>query len=496
MDFQLGNATVLTAGAMYQRINETPDYYGVPMIEPQSNTSLMPRGSFLGFDWSKNVYKKTNLFMDVEHYFSDDWKLTGKLNHVKNNADTRYGYIGSSATGLGGLSTRGQRLPTNWQNRFVNEGEQIGVQVNLNGTYSLLGRKHDFFSGYTYSYESTDADRRQFNIAGQFDPFTFGGQGLPEPNWNQGSGYWMQMDYTDKIISNALMLGTRFNATDRLHVIARTRYTMWRVGGIENYHWFNGRVDNDPSTYYGRKRNRFVPYLGITFDLDDSSSLYASYTSIFKPNSAKDRDGRYLKPVLGNNIEVGWKAGWMDGRLNTTLALFNIDQKNRSVSVRDPISNRSYNQPIGNVRSRGLDAEVSGEVAPGLKVVTGYTYNNSKYRQTSRYTAGMNYSKHTPRHMLRMHGSYRLPGAASQWTVGAGMSVQSKTNSLWNVPQGGYAIFNANAQYQINPNMELALIVKNLGDRVYFENNRVRTTGINNFYGQPRTVTLNFLWKM
>ena len=149
----------------------------------------MPRGSFLGFDWSKNVYKKTNLFMDVEHYFSDDWKLTGKLNHVKNNADTRYGYIGSSATSFGGLSTRGQRLPTNWQNRFVNEGKQIGVQVNLNGTYSLLGRKHDFFSGYTYSYESTDADRRQFNIAGQFDPFTFGGQGLSEPNWNQGSGY-------------------------------------------------------------------------------------------------------------------------------------------------------------------------------------------------------------------------------------------------------------------------------------------------------------------
>ena len=51
-------------------------------------------------------------------------------------------------------------------------------------------------------------------------------------------------------------------------------------------------------------------------------------------------------------------------------------------------------------------------------------------------------------------------------------------------------------RYPINPNMELALIVNNLANRSDFENNKVRTMGINNFYGQPRTVTLHFLWKM
>lgn len=98
--------------------------------------------------------------------------------------------------------------------------------------------------------------------------------------------------------------------------------------------------------------------------------------------------------------------------------------------------------------------------------------------------------------MLRLYTSYRLPVAGEQWSVGAGLNAQSKTDSLYNMPQGGYAIFNANARYPINPNMELALIVNNLANRSYFENNKVRTMGINNFYGQPRTVTLHFLWKM
>ena len=306
------------------------------------------------------------------------------------------------------------------------------------------------------------------------------------------------MAYSDKITSNALMLGTRLNPAERLHVIAGTRYTSWRVSGYEDYQWYTGRVDNDPTAFYSRKRHRFTPYLGVTFDLDDSSSLYASYTSIFKPNASKDREGRYLKPVLGNNIEVGWKAGWMGGRLNTTLALFNIDQKNRSVSVQDNLTGRYYNQPIGNVRSRGLDAEISGQITSRWQMVAGYTFNTSQYRRTesSSRAEGMNYSRHTPRHMLRLYTSYRLPVAGEQWSVGAGLNAQSKTDSLYNVPQGGYAIFNANARYQINQNMELALIVNNLANRSYFENNKVRTMGINNFYGQPRTVTLNFLWKM
>lgn len=43
-----------------------------------------------------------------------------------------------------------------------------------------------------------------------------GPTGLPEPNWDSGANYWMKMAYSDKITSNALMLGTRLNPAERL----------------------------------------------------------------------------------------------------------------------------------------------------------------------------------------------------------------------------------------------------------------------------------------
>ena len=71
-----------------------------------------------------------------------------------------------------------------------------------------------------------------------------------------------------------------------------------------------------------RRKNRFVPYFGITYDITPSQSVYASYTSIFKPNSNKDINERYLKPVVGNNYEIGWKGEWFNRKLNTSVALF------------------------------------------------------------------------------------------------------------------------------------------------------------------------------
>lgn len=295
------------------------------------------------------------------------------------------------------------------------------------------------------------------------------------------------------------MLGTRFNPSDSLHLLLGTRWTSWKSRGMEDYGWWNGRIDNDPTFYSTVKRSRFVPYAGLTWDFHPNHSLYASYTSIFDPNSAKDRNGNVLDPVLGHNYEIGWKSSWHDGRLNTALSLFQIDQKNRSISVLDPVTNRRYNEPVGHVRSRGLDAEVSGSLTDNWKLFAGYTYNRSKFvlgADTGSFTTGRNFSEHTPAHMFRLYTSYRLPGSASKWTVGGGISAQSRTNSLWHIRQGGYALFNANVQYAINDRMKLSLIGTNLTDRRVYENNRVRTAGVNNFYIEPRNVMLKFSWQM
>jgi len=340
------------------------------------------------------------------------------------------------------LPAGGKLNTQNFQN-YQNNGHQATVQLNLNGKYDLFGRKHDVFLGYTYSRENNDTTWRRIRNSRAYDPRTFTGGEQAEPNW---ANYNDRTFYHSRITSNSLMLGTRLNVLDNLHIIAGT--------------------------------------------------------SIFKPNNAKDINERYLKPVVGNNYEIGWKGEWFNRKLNTSVALFQIDQKNRSVQVYFPTLNKWYNENVGHVRSRGLDLEISGSLTENWKIFAGYTLNNSKYMRgengrnsVSPYLQGANYSRHTPKHIFRLHTSYDLPWGGRKWTVGGGVSAQSKTSSLGYVKQGGYALWHANVKYTPSENLQFSLIADNLFNKRYFENNKVRYNGINNYLGEPRNISLKVDWK-
>lgn len=89
------------------------------------------------------------------------------------------------------------------------------------------------------------------------------------------------------------------------------------------------------------------------------------------------------------------------------------------------------------LQSRGLDAEISGKLTDQWQMFAGYTYNTRKYTETIGSTLkGSDFNKQTPKNMLRLYTSYRLPGAAEKWTVGLGMSTQSGTSSGWDVKNG------------------------------------------------------------
>ena len=496
MDAQLDDNTKLTWGGLYQRKISTPDDWGIPMGVNGSDSGL-PRDTFLSYDWSRNRARKINLFAEVEHHFSDDWKLTGTLNYNNNHSLKRNGGIYSGATSYAGWTTGGV-LPSGWLGRYDRNEKQFTIKTNLNGKYRLLGQEHDVFFGYTYNHKSSGGERRQFRHLRSYDPSSFRGNEVAEPNWYAGTP-WMLWDYDNTERSHSLMAGTRFNPTEKLHILAGTRYTNMTTKSVVDYHYTSGAVDNDPDSVTRRKHHRFIPYFGITYDITPHHSIYASYTSIFKPNGYKDRHERYLPPVLGNNYEIGWKGEWYQGKLNASVALFNIVQKNRSVQVYDNIMSRWYYEPVGRVRSRGVDMEISGKLTDDWQLFAGYTLNNSKYLDAENrgaIPAGTNFSKHTPRHMFRLYTSYRLPGAANKWTIGGGVTAQSETSSLADVKQGGYALFNANVQYSFNDNMKLSLIGSNLTDRRVYENQKTRQNGINNYLIEPRNFVLKFDWKL
>ncbi len=328
--------------------------------------------------------------------------------------------------------------------------------------------------------------------------------------------------YVNKNKTHTVTLSTRFNATDKLHFLlggslvhyntSQSKDMPVRYGQpLSNFQLAaNNKIDQDHYTAR-MKGHKFTPYAGVTYDLNENQSLYASYTQIFKQQDNVDVTTKTtLPPLLGSNYEIGWKGSFFNQRLNSSVALFTLEQKNRTVVdftfVPDSTGLRGSFQtiakPIGKVVSKGVELELSGSLSENWQLFLGYTYNKSKYKNADEVNAARleknakadpyNFSNFTPVQMLRIATSYHIPN--SHWTIGGGVSAQSPTSSLYGIRQAGYALWDANVQYELNPHAKVGLIVSNLFDKTYFENNYNRTRGMNNFYGRPRTFLMKLSW--
>ena len=80
VEADIGENSKATVGGLYQRVKNTPDFYGVLM--GNGFDLNMPRDTYLGAPWNYSRFYKRNLFAEFEHQFNDNWKLSSKLNYV------------------------------------------------------------------------------------------------------------------------------------------------------------------------------------------------------------------------------------------------------------------------------------------------------------------------------------------------------------------------------------------------------------------------------
>ncbi|MDO4636776.1 MAG: TonB-dependent siderophore receptor [Lautropia sp.] len=493
-DQTLGDGTRVTVGGLLQNQHDTPDPYGLP-LSATGNDLHLPRDTFLGMRWNKGRYRKQNAFVEIDHYLDDNWNLNAKLDYRRTYSVQAYASLAGSGGPGGGISADGL-LPLDGIERYDHAGNQLSFQLNLNGAFDALGRRHEAFVTYSYSRERLNIrDRSEDTVDRSFNIYSFTGYEVAEPDWSTYDG---QSFVHNNFNTHGLAGGVRLNPADGWHILLATRYNAWHRDYAYLYNTRNGQADTRAPTLVDVRKNRFVPYAGLTYDLDRYSSVYLNYSSVFRYSVNVGANGQPLPPTLGRNYEVGWKSARHDGHLNLAVALFRVDQDNTAVNSRQRLNDgtrRFYWIPL-TLRSQGLDAEVSGDITRDLKLFAGYTYNKRKYTASAgSFIRGEEFNKQTPRHMLRVYGNYRLPGAAHAWTIGAGMRTQSSTSSGWDVRAKGATVWDANAQYDVAPGLSINLLVRNLTDRQYYENNGIRSNGYANFYGEPRTVLLNASWK-
>ena len=145
------------------------------------------------------------------------------------------------------------------------------------------------------------------------------------------------------------------------------------------------------------------------------------------------------------------------------------------------------------MRSRGIELEARGRVAPSTELIAAYAYTDARIVETSPASPELLGRRNggSPYNQLSVwadytFGAFGLPGLKA----GAGVRYVDDTRATWIegvVPS--YTLVDLMASYTTGP-WRFALNVSNAGDRTYF------SCTYDCFYGEPRRVigTATYRW--
>lgn len=481
LDFDLTPDTTLGVGFAHSLLKGNSSLFlGVPRYADGRPLDIS-RSAFVGADWNDAERRETQVFLDVEHRFSEDWKLNIASAYIEDNWES----ISSTGTGMVPI---GDSTLNGVGYVYDNGSESSGLDAKLSGKFWLFGKEHDVVVGANYSKQQRDDEYKQYSGYMVYDVFNVDHNAARFDAADLTGGAEVMRETVQKGIYGML----RSHITDQLTLIVGARSSRYdQESNEDNLSW-------GPYSSGMEENGVFTPYAGLVYALTPEWSVYASYADIFQPQSATNAQSQVLEPIVGTNYEAGVKGEIFDGRLNTSLAVYRIDEENRAVTDYDApmVCNGSYcSRAAGEVRSEGLDLEAHGEILPGWQISGGYTYNRNEYLEDDTASnIGKPFNYITPRHMLRLWSDYQLPGSLNSWSMGAGVNYRSKqktgTAGMERNPiQGGYSVWDARVAYQINDNWSASLNIDNVFDKHYYSYIE-DVWHWYNFYGAPRNFTL------
>ncbi|MRW87811.1 TonB-dependent siderophore receptor [Pseudoduganella sp. FT26W] len=482
VEADLTPATVLDVGFSRQENDvKAPMWGGLSYWYTNGNLTNWDVSKTAAASWTRWNTSYNNGFATIQHTLDNGWKLDASVTRGNRKGDSQllylYGYP-DATTGAGMFPFGGA---------YLTRTEQTNANLQASGPFQLFGRKHEAAFGYMYSKAEFTSDRRpEGALADTGNYNNWNGAIYPEPTWGPATFYEQSTTRQDAVYGVA-----RFSLADPLKLIVGARVTNYKKTGQV--------VGSD--AYEVKNDNELTPYAGLVYDINNTYSAYASYTSIFQPQNYKDFGGKTLDPVRGKAAEAGVKGEFLDGRVNASLAVFHIKQDNLAQEAGTVQHNgglpEAYYVGVDGATSRGVELELNGELARGWNASAGYSIFRAKDAD------GADFNSIYPRKLFRVFTTYNLPGELSKLTIGGGVNYEGRTytvdpgapNFAVNhgvINQDGFTLLNLMARYDISKNLSAQLNVNNVTDKTHF--------GMFAAYGAityaaPRTTSLSLKYK-
>ncbi|MGF7153725.1 TonB-dependent siderophore receptor [Novosphingobium gossypii] len=439
---------------------KTPLDRGIPAFGNQLAIAI-PASRFFGEPSVDRWRVRNGLGSIVADYrIGQDWKLRAGIQYYN-------GELGGPGIQASSVRADGRSLVRTYSERTL-RWRDLDAQTNLTGKFATGSVEHEVLLGAEFeAFHYTEVIR---NSSPTLSPFTLDifapvyGSAIPPLNGT----------FTSIRTQTRTFAGY---AQDQVSLLPWFRLL---IGGrLERFESDNLNLRNGVTSAF--KQTVFTPRVGTVFVISPQVSIYGSYARSNKPNTAADVNGNVIAPERGTSYEAGVKFEGLGGRLSATAALFHTIKQN--VATADP-DNLDYSIAAGEVRSRGIDISVTGNLTKAWRVVGGYVFADAEVTRDNRLRVGQRLPN-APRHSASLlnvyefqNGTFRGLGAGAGVAYVGGRIAGTAATAPYIRP---YATVNLLAYYPLAEGVKLQVNVNNLLDKKYAE----RGFGSNLYPGAP-----------
>lgn len=343
--------------------------------------------------------------------------------------------------------------------------------------------------------------------------------------------------------STALYTQGSFDLTDKLSLTLGARYTDEKKTAIVNNglvyanvypstDWVPGYVrpegqlvptvlgtDTDGDDILDAPKSeswsRFTPRIGVEYQMNSDTMLFASYgqgfkSGTFNPRAETNEEG--VRPEVVDSFEIGLKKDW-NSQLRSNVSIFSYEHKDRQyIAVGDAGDGTALNQTLQNAaktRGNGLEAEVTYVATDNLSFDVALGYLDFKILENNAVPPLIGLSN-SPEYTFNVAANYLLETDIGMFIFNANYYHRDdyllfETTEL--LAQDGYGLVNASVMWESNEgDWYASLHAKNLTDEEYlvggynfvgeadgnggFAPGLGGDTTLIGYFGDPRTVHL------
>ncbi|THT99254.1 TonB-dependent siderophore receptor [Lampropedia puyangensis] len=433
------------------------------------------------------VEDQMEMFRSVLGYdFGNGWSAKWTLGLHEANQDFDHLYGGNYCKPDGTRYSNGARCNTPglmtftraWQ---VTSNRTLSNAIDVTGKAQTFGIEHELLVGVESTQEkrnpdlstsATNSDPAMAYTAG-VDPYN--------PVWTDS-----KLPYGPAKTSNrhrakahALYVQDLMSLTTQWKVMAGLRWDSYSFRS-------HNLITNGMRSYSG---STVSPRVGLIWQPVEQHSLYASYSKNFSPYGGRGTLGVSVnedavfdtEPQYSRQYEVGVKSDWLGNRFSTQVAVYNLEKYN--VRYQPDAENDPYTWAVrGNERSRGIEASLTGQVAPHWYVRSGVGVQ--KAIVVSDAATPANEGKQLANTARKTGNAFVRFVPRNDWYGELGVTYRGESyTSLANTSQrAGYARWDASIGWRPLP-WTVTLAVTNLADKRYWRDSSMP--------GAPRTFLLS-----